>query len=207
MNEKPKSGLLRRLRGKGGYSIAEALLAVLIVALLSSGIAAGVSFAVRQYNAAMVRSESMVLTSTLTSIIRNELSIIRGGSTVTVVTDGEEKQLDTFFSKNYSSENNDDDYNRSRFVVATKDAVTINDKTYGYLAIQPKDGGTENLLVGRSSYSAYQLKARVVVTVNPTAEGNVESYDVTLSVLLPSGDLLTNDFTVLPLNTVGIASA
>ena len=78
---------------------------------------------------------------------------------------------------------------------------------YGYLAIQPKDGGTENLLVGRSSYSAYQLKARVVVTVNPTAEGNVESYDVTLSVLLPSGELLTNDFTVLPLNTVGIASA
>lgn len=208
MNEKPKSGLLRRLRGKGGYSIAEALLAVLIVALLSSGIAAGVSFAVRQYNAAMVRSESMVLTSTLTSIIRNELSIIRGGSTVTVVTDGEKKQqLDTFFSKNYSSENNDDDYNRSRFVVATKDAVTINDKTYGYLAIQPKDGGTENLLVGRSSYSAYQLKARVDVTVNPTAEGNVESYDVTLSVLLPSGELLTNDFTVLPLNTVGIASA
>lgn len=205
MNEQPKSGSLRRLRKRGGYSIAETLLVVLILALLSSGIAAGVSFAVRQYNAAMVRSESMVLTSTLTSIIRNELSIIRGGSTVTV---GAENKLDTFFSKNYSSENNDDDYNRSRFVIATKDAVTKNGKTYGYLAIQPKDGGTENLLVGRSSYSAYQLKARVDVTVQPAAAGDtVESYAVRLSVLLPSGELLTNDFTVLPLNTVGISDA
>lgn len=204
MNEKPKSGLLRRLRGKGGYSIAEALLAVLIVALLSSGIAAGVSFAVRQYNAAMVRSESMVLTSTLTSIIRSELS---NSSTVAVDDKG---NLVGFFSTYSSSKDNSDLNHLSRFVVATKDMEKRNENgielEYGYLAIQPVDGGTENLIIGRSSYSAYGLKARVDVTVIP-AGGEVDSYAVTLTVLLPSGELLTNDFTVLPLNTVGIASA
>lgn len=206
MNRTPKKkpDLLRRLRGRGGYSIAEALLAVLILALLSSGIAAGVSFAVRQYNASMVRSESMVLTSTLTSIIRNELSIVSGGTGRVTV---EGNKLVSFVSRNYTSEGNEEENRQSRFVVATKDAVTKNGKAYGYLAIQPKDGGTENLLVGRSSYSAYQLKARVDVTVNPAAGDTVESYTVTLSVLLPSGEVLTNVFTVLPLNTVGISYA
>lgn len=55
-------------------SIAETLVALLIVSLLTMGIATGVAFAARQYNNAMLRSKTSILCSTLTSALTSELS-------------------------------------------------------------------------------------------------------------------------------------
>ena len=65
--------LRRALRKKAGVSIAETLVALLIVSLLTMGIATGVAFAARQYNKSVIQSESRVLCSTLTAAISDKL--------------------------------------------------------------------------------------------------------------------------------------
>jgi Tfp pilus assembly protein PilV len=93
---------LRRLRKRSGYSLAESLLALLIILLLSAGIAGGVAFAVRQYNEAMIRSEAKVLCSSLSNVLRNELSIT---SDINPPPGDEGKvRIQGFISPNYAGE-------------------------------------------------------------------------------------------------------
>ncbi len=206
--------VLRRLRAKTGYSLAESLLALLIVLLLSTGIATGVAFAVRQYNAAMVRSETMVLSSTLSSIIRSDLCIIDAGKDrVSVVVDGEGNQwLSGYNSRNYASDVNPDTNNLSCFTIPAEGAATYRGNTYGVLAIRPV-GGTaeqENLLLSRAAYSSYGLKARVAVQVDSEPDAGeeiVKSFHVTLVILTPDKKEVPTSFEVLPLNRIGVTTA
>ena len=61
-------------RNRQGFTLAESLLAVLLLALASTGMAVGAAFAARQYTASIAASEAKILSSTLRSAISNELS-------------------------------------------------------------------------------------------------------------------------------------
>ena len=64
----------RRNRRRCGFTLAESLLAALLLALASGGMAAGVAFAARQYVRSITVSESGILCSTLRAAISAELS-------------------------------------------------------------------------------------------------------------------------------------
>ena len=77
-----------KLRGRKGTTLAELLLAVLIMSLLTLAIAAGVGTAVRVYNSSKTYSEAHVLGNTVLEELRNTLRFaenaeVSGGDTVT----------------------------------------------------------------------------------------------------------------------------
>lgn len=63
-----------RIKGKAAFTLGEALVAVLILLLVTSIVAAGIPAAIRAYNNVVMASNSEVLLSTSMSALRNELS-------------------------------------------------------------------------------------------------------------------------------------
>ncbi len=193
--------LRRKLRGRGGYSLAEALVALVILLMVSGGMVDGIRFASEQYRKSMELSESKVLYSTLANILRSELSgldpnngdFTLSGDTVT-----------SFVSAHYMSEGADLTHQASVFPVT----VTVGDdgltdfepSDSGELMIGTLEGGAVTdgmLLLGSGAYSSYHLRARVD---SITYTDNV--FHVTLSILKSDGTTVLidrNSFDVLPL--------
>ena len=67
-------GVIRRLKGQCGFSLAESLFVLLLLSMVSSAMLAGVLFAPRQYVRSMELSQSRILSSTLRSAVSTELS-------------------------------------------------------------------------------------------------------------------------------------
>lgn len=76
MNMK-KNKLINKLKSTAGMSIAEVLIATLILLLVASGMTAGVSLANRQFRRSMQNSEAHELYASLESILTNELRYTR----------------------------------------------------------------------------------------------------------------------------------
>lgn len=68
-----KQAFRNKLRQTLGVSIGEVLAAVLIITLVSQGLAAGVAVAYRQFRSSMKYSDAQILYSTLETVISNEL--------------------------------------------------------------------------------------------------------------------------------------
>ena len=190
---KPAHETGRTPRRRAGYSLSESLLAVLIVALLSMGIAAGVAFGVRQYRHATARSEQRILCSTLASVIRNELAITRS-----VWTDGD--RLDGFFSENYGSESGQ---KRCFYAYHTVNGVlTRASDGYGQLYVAGTGTYADPIpLLPSAAYSSYQMQAKVEVDYLK-ASG---VFRVRLKVRTPDGaQEVETSFNVLPLNKLQI---
>ena len=113
---------MSKLRNNQGMSIGETLVAVLILLLVSGGLASGVSLANRYYTKTLRTSEANELFSTLESLISNELRY-----TGEVELNG--NSLDVFFSPTFS---NEDDL--TKIVIVNGDKELVNNK-YGYVAI------------------------------------------------------------------------
>ena len=68
------NSLIRRLLNKSGFTLAETLMAILILLLVSSVIAAGIPAAVSAYTKAVDAASAQTLLSTTVNALRNELS-------------------------------------------------------------------------------------------------------------------------------------
>ena len=199
--------LRRKVRGKSGYSIAESLLALLIVALLSIGIAAGVAFGVRQYNEAMSLSEARVLCSTLASVVRGELSVVPEAWTAG---DGTVVAFRKSIDRDFSSDEEKEAAQKRNFYAAeitetnSGEAINVKDPgAYGeiVLATNPTKAYPDPVL-SSATYSQYKLQANVAIKAEQ-AGNEVKTFLVTISIRTKDGTERTSEtFQVIPLNKV-----
>jgi hypothetical protein len=178
----------RRLRRKSGYSIAETLLALLILLILSSGIAGGIAFAARQYNESVMRSEAKVLCSSLSNVLRGELSIT--GDIDPHPGDEGRVKVQGFVSPNYAAEGTvQAGETKCASLHAQRDGV---DAERGELMLD------DSPLLPSAAYSSYAMDAKADVYDDRT----LGLFEVTVEVW--SGDgrakLAENTFEVIPLN-------
>ncbi len=182
-----------RLRGRGGFSIAEMLLTIAILLLVSGGVASGIRFGVEQYKKSMALSEAKVLCSTLTSAIQSEL-----GDTVRVRLGGDNK-VKAFFSRGNGM--------CSLIpVTVTKEEdgkVTVSESSddYGELVLAPSGNvALGNPLLNSKAYSStYKLGANASIEYDSAQA----VFEVTLRVRSEGGgDIVESEFRVIPLNDV-----
>ena len=67
----------KKLQGRGGFTLAETLLAVLILLLVSSIVASGIPVAKNAYEKVVLGSNAQLLLSTTVSALRNEIGTAR----------------------------------------------------------------------------------------------------------------------------------
>ena len=205
--------LHRRLANNRGMTLSELLVAMLIMLLVSTGMAQGIQIATVQYKKAMIRSESKILSSTLESIISNELSNT-GTVTLSATPLSTEKPTEypviSFFSWTYAITDAETGFYS---VDVVKNASNDDDQASAYSYQEAADCGelllgtktgttiTGNLLLSSASYSSYHLGAKVASLTYDTTQ-NV--FHVTLEVSDKNGYTLETPFDVIPLNTVRI---
>ena len=89
MREKIRKKCTERSRGNAGFTLAEVLLAVLILLMVTAVVAGGVPTAVRVYDQVVDAANAQVLLSTTTTRLREELGTARSvqcsGTTITYV--------------------------------------------------------------------------------------------------------------------------
>ncbi len=199
MTESNRDNLTAVPRTRRGFTLAETLIAMLILSLVSFGMAEGIRFGVEQYRRSMMLSEARVLCSTLTSVIRGELANTTNWSETTPV---------SFYSPTYASEKGNSD-RLSTFISATKtesgyiEAVPDSDNglRYGELMLGKVNGDgslSGNLLLGSRAYTSYRLRANASASYD-----SVNKIFVVTLRLRPADqekDLLVDTFHVIPLN-------
>lgn len=188
-------------RGRGGFSMGEMMVTLIIISLLSMGIATGIAFAVRQYNRGLIRSESRILCSTLTSIFREEF----GNTTCVDTGDGSLR----YFSKNYTPEHagsEDDRYLSSiHSVLYSDDGSSPAPDGYGQLVLRTQDESDTDIerpiLPPEAYVPAHKLRVKAEVEYIEDL-GQNGTFRVTLHVRggNENVDQAESTFCVIPLN-------
>ncbi len=192
MSEGRNRHACRSQRATQGYSLAETLVALLIVLLLTSGIATGMAFAARQYKNSMIDSGARTLGSTLMTILQNEL----GNTNEVTLKNGDE--LDSYFTRNYAVAANTLSRIYSVEVSNSMD-ITESSSGYGQLWVGQIESGVASgkLMLSSASYSAYHLQVKAAVTYDGSA------FHVTLKIRTEDGtERESLSFDVIPLNSV-----
>lgn len=192
-----------RTRSRAGFTLGETLVTILILLLVSSGVVSGMRFGVEQYHRSMMLSEAKVLCSTLSSVIRSELSDT-GSIRLTGSADGEGfREVESFFSPRYAIK--EDDPTSLVSVTVSKGAgaaMSEAEDGYGELLLGTVNSTTKKaagrLLLSSAAYTTYQLRANASIRYN--AAQNL--FSVTLRIRTHDGDedLIVSSFDVLPLN-------
>ncbi len=133
---------MNKLRNNKGMSIAEALVAVLILLLVSGGLASGVSLANHYYTKTLRTSEANELFSTLESLISNELRYT-GYAKLNI----NDNSLVEFFSPTFPDE---DVY--PTFVIVDGNKELLDDDKYGYVAIGNTNEDVYRYILAKGSY-------------------------------------------------------
>lgn len=97
---------MKKLRARGGMSLSELLVAILILSLVSLGVAVGVSSAMRVYQQSVELSDAQTLSSTLATAIMDELRFARDVS----VTDNNPSFTSATFGEGVSFDVDDNGY-------------------------------------------------------------------------------------------------
>ncbi len=189
--KKPISDTLRRkLKRSGGASIAEMMVAMIIMLIAGSIVVSGIHLAVRQYRQSMILSSEKMLASSLTNIITSELA---NAQTVNIADDG---GLESFIPRTYGIEQ---DY-CSFYSVRVSDDHRISKAPdgYGELLLGAENGGSlsGHLLMSSAAYSKYDLRSKVEVVYSDGA------YHVTLRIKDPTNIVSVTRFDILPLNEI-----
>lgn len=172
----------RFLKNRRGASLAEMMLAVLLLLLVTGMLTTGIVFASNSFARSLKRSESKVLYSTLENVIRNELANTQQVVLGAAEADGSRSLL-RFFSSNYAIRED-----LSSFVVLPIGS------TRGQLAL-----GTESEYNRLLSSSAYTLSMTASVDVRYYPDPS--HFRVWLKIYDASGSVLIGDaFDVLPFN-------
>ena len=176
---------LKKRFNSAGFSFAELLVTILILTLVSGGMARGVAFARDQYRKSMILSESKTLCSTLSDIIKDELRN----------------------ATNYKYENDT--------VLFTSHELNVSDcrfyipegTEYGELWLG-LGGGTNDpknnrRLISTAAYSAHKLKAKVEISCDNQNNATGETvFHVKLEIwdAQKSEVTVSSEFDVIPLN-------
>ncbi|MCR5453328.1 MAG: hypothetical protein K6F00_11950 [Lachnospiraceae bacterium] len=194
---------VKKLKNKKGMSLAETLLAMLIILIVTGTVTNSIKLAVNNYNRSMIRSEAKILYSTLSSIITNELD---NTGTITLG-DSSDGYYDVigFFSKTYALDYSqtgtlDERDKLSRFYSVSVDnnGNITGEIPYGQLMLGIKKDGKiiANSLIGTASYTTYDLGAKVSVAYSKTRN----TFRVNLEVSDHKDYTLSHSFDVIPLN-------
>ncbi len=171
----------RQAARRGGFTLAETLVTLLILLLVSGSMAGGLAFAARQYRESSLLSEAKLLCSTLTNVIQSELA---NTNQVTLGAPVEGKEncfaVESFTSDNYGGE----------------DCALLPTDEYGKLTI----GG--NRLLSDKAYTSHDFGARVSVEYDTA--GKIFAVTLSLRAKGATEDTLTSGFDVLPLNDVEV---
>ena len=139
-------------------SLGELLCAVLILTLVSGGMASAVSLGVRQYQQSMRTSEAKVLCSTLETVLRNELAY-----TTQIKLDG--GNVKQFRSQNFAIKKN--------LSTLTTDAENSGD--YGHIILANCDDPSEYMeILGKGAYTNGLLAK---VDKDPSTDKEIFTYN------------------------------
>ena len=200
-----------KLRSKAGFSLGELLAAMLIMLFVGGILTGGLRFAVREYREAGIAAHSKVLSSTLSGILKNELSntlTVEAGSKIRELEDGwEEYELKAFFSNGYA---NGEALSSLYAAEITAGSIKEAEDGKGELFLGRIDGSdvSGSFLVGNKTYSELKLKAGADLSVKLNKHGSdkkedweLELFHVDLKIYSEEGEeLLKNSFDVFPLN-------
>ncbi len=178
---------MNKLRNNKGMSIAETLVAVLILLLVSGGLASGVTLANKYYTKTLRTSEANQLYSTLETLLTNELKYTGE------VTLNSDNSLNTFFSVTFSNENA-----LTSIVIVDGNKELID--SYGYVAIGSIEDNEYRYILSKASYPN-ELGAKVKSIIYDEDKGcfNVE-LDIGTDKI---GTLVDKSFSVRCLNWDG----
>lgn len=133
----------KKIKNNSGMTVFELLCAVLILLLVSSGMASAVSLGVRQYQKSIRDSEAKVLYSTLMTVLSNELAYTTDIRVDAVDGSGKGNVLQ-FQSQNYVIEGN----------LSTLMTDESGDKGYGQILLGNSKNTSENMRVlGKAAYA------------------------------------------------------
>lgn len=185
--------IAKRLRQAFGFTLTEVLATVIIIGLVSGGLAMAVSVGSRQFMRSMALSESQLLFSSLRQDMTNDLrfaSLIKKEDSGSVT--GYQTLHHADKNKRLYLKALDDNGN----IVAPQDGVT----GVGQLALCSKDETVKKRLLGKAAYN-YALRAQV-----KSFEFNEDNnrYTIQLIIFQTSSNekLLDETFTVDALNNV-----
>lgn len=185
-----------RPRGALGFTLVEALVTLMIVALVAAAVSTGIAFAVRQYSESMETSQAIVLMSTLKDTISNELAITENVELGAEGDDGS-REVESFFSAYYGTRDG-----FSEFKLLNESGG------FGELALGASDdASTWKKLVSSRSYPK-GLGANVQVRYYE-AEGEGSSVPARFVVKLELGNaekgaMYQEEFDVVPYNKVDV---
>lgn len=133
----------KKIKNNSGMTVFELLCAVLILLLVSSGMASAVSLGVRQYQKSIRDSESKVLYSTLMTVLSNELAYTTDIRVDAVDVSGKSNVLQ-FQSQNYVIEGN----------LSTLMTDESGDYGYGQILLgNSKDTSESMRVLGKAAYA------------------------------------------------------
>ena len=173
-----KNRVIKKLNSTLGMSLGEILVVVLILSLLTASLTTVMSLAVEQYNESMRASEANVLSSTLRSVISNELAY-----TTEIHTDAS-GNVNSFQSQNYTTESS-----LSTFIVSSADSGG-----FGKLLIGTDSSNMK--LLGDGSYPR-NLGAKID---SFTYDSSACCFTIKLSIGCKSNTYLEQTFQVLNVN-------
>lgn len=177
-------------RGICGYTLVEALATMVIVLLITMGVATGIGFAQRQFGASMTTSESKVLYSTLENAIRNEICYAD-----MVVYDGSDVR---FTSLNYSREEGSDPTWR---IVAVDGDGNLSTDGRGEIALYRDGEGGGSIIERLLAGTAYTRGMTASVSTARDADDDRLVY-VDLTIYDGHGQVaVTGEFVVKTVNT------
>ena len=193
-------GILKKLHKKEsrrGFSIAESLIAVLILSMATGGVVAGVQLATREYSRSRLNSETKILYSTLQNVIMGELNyttaITYSGSAETV--DGKEgfRPLTSFFSPGYAMQ----EIAQSTILPEPNGDknFTLGGRTYGPLYIG--DAQHNRKLISAGSYPN-NVGAYAKIYYHPTEK--IFRVELAIAREGDDGPMIDEFFDVMPLN-------
>ncbi len=183
-----------KIYSKKGMTIGELLVTLLIVTLLTTGIASGMRFALTQYDRTYKNADAIVLGSTLESVIKNELS-----KTSEIIVNESGKVL-KYRSPSLGIYMELCTAN-TKVIEGVKSIVPTSEDGYGELMLKEElyDGNyTYHPLLGSKAYSSYNLGVRANVIYDSVHK----VYDVTLEIADKDGTPLntgSRSFKVIPL--------
>ena len=188
--------LSKKVASISGMTLGELMAALLIIALLTTGLVTSVGFATNQYKKSMTNSESQQLYSTLETVISKELRYttqIAGEGIPQDMTDlewGTEYNVESFYSADYGNTAS------LPHLYALDDEGNAMDDGMGQLALCSDDGESEvKRLIGKADYN-FGLRAQVTKLTFKSGY-----FTVDLKVGLPGEDAMVDQvFHVRALN-------
>ena len=186
---KSRNCIFIKLKSKAGFSLLELLVAVIVLLLVSGGLATASTVANNQFVKSMRNSEAQELYTNLKSLLDYELRHVDTSNSNALVYDETTGVVSKFHSKTYSSSS----INEAGTLVSIDD--DNNETEYGEIAFS-NNSAQYNRLLGKAAYP-HDIQAKV--TIYYDEDNNIFTVDTVIAV--NDEPILENKpYQVIPLN-------